>query len=132
LRFLPKGERGHVVRADRDAIGDAIACVLALARSCAAPDGVIKAPYRSEQPGEVTLAIDFPEGPLKGADPEDLLDPGAHGRIAEQLPDYGPADLPAAVSLTHSQGGELRVRRGSRGRLIAELTLPLAPLATGN
>jgi len=126
LRFLPKGKRGHIVRADRDAVGDAIGCVLSLARSCAAPDGVIKAPYQSEQPGRVTLAVDFPEGPLADADPEDLLDPGAHGHIAERLPDYGPADMPAALSLARSQGGELRVRRAARGRLVAELSLPLA------
>ena len=125
LRFLPKGQRGHVVRADRAAVGDAIGCVLSLARSCAAPDGVVKAPYRSERPGQVTLVVDFPEGPLAGADPGDLLDPGAHGRIADHLPDYGPADLPAAVSLARSQGGDLRVRRAARGRLVAELSLPL-------
>jgi hypothetical protein len=126
MRYLPRGERGHLVRADRAALSEALGCVLELARACGAPDGLIKAPYDSLSTGRVTLGVDFPAGPLSGADPTTLLEPGAPGSLADLLPDYGPADLAAAAALVQSQGGLLRLSPAKGGRLVAELELPLA------
>jgi hypothetical protein len=126
MRFLPRGERGHLVRTDREALTVAIDCVLDLARVCGAPDGLVKAPYESSALGRVLLQVEFPAGPLAGADVSTLLEPGAPGRLADRLPDYGPADLAAAAALFTSQGGSLQLRPAAGGRLLAVIELPLA------
>jgi hypothetical protein len=130
LRFLPKGERGHRVQADRAALSEAIASLLLLARGCAAPDGVVRAPYGSIGADSVLLALEFPEGPLAGSDVRELLRPGG---LADRVPGLGAADLPAALAVARSQGGDLRLERGPAG-LRAELLLPLAaaPWPAGN
>ena len=138
LRFLPRGERGHRVQADRGALAEALSILLALARGCAAPDGVVRAPYEALGDGSLRLALEFPEGPLAGADLRELLRPGG---AADRVPGLGAADLPAALAVIQSQGGVLHLERGPAGHLRAELRLPLArsaeahpggPWATGN
>ena len=91
LRFLPRGERGHRVQADRGALAEALSSLLALARGCAAPDGVVRAPYEALADGSVRLALEFPEGPLAGADLRELLRPRRRRRPRSGARRGGPA-----------------------------------------
>jgi len=123
LRFLPRGERGQRVLADRAAVAEALASLLALARGCASPDGVVRAPYGPSGHGTVLLGLEFPAGPLAGAEVSALLRPGG---LADRVPGLGAADLPAALAVARSQGGDLRLESEPGDRLRAELELPLA------
>jgi hypothetical protein len=122
LRFLPRGERGHHVRADRAAVSEALASLLSLARGCAAPSGVVLAPFDATPDGCVRLELEFPAGPLAGADVERLLEPGG---LAGRVDGLGAADLPAALSVARSQGGDLLLSSEPGDRLRAVLELPL-------
>lgn len=120
-RFLPKGERGLRVLADQGAVATALEALIDLARTCARPNGVIKAPYRRGADGQCEVVLDFPAGPLADADPARALRPGG---VQQELPDLGPADLPAAAALIGGQGGTLRIEAGGDLRLRVLLELP--------
>jgi len=126
MRFLPKGERGLTVLGDRSAVATALEGLLAFARACAQPTGVVKAPYRRGAAGHCEIELDLPAGPLAGGDPARALRPGG---VQEELPDLGPADLPAAAALIGAQGGTLRIEPGVDQRLRVVLELPPAPEA---
>ena len=122
VRFLPRGERGHAVRADRGAVSEALSSLLALARGCTAPSGVVLAPFAPTADGRMRLELEFPAGPLTGLDPAQLIEPGG---LAGRVAGIGAADLPAARSLARSQGGELVLAAEPGDRLRATLELPL-------
>lgn len=121
LRFLPKGKPGLRTLADRDSVGTALEAVIDLARACAEPNGVVKAPYSVNSAGLCEVVLDFPAGPLSDADPARALRPGG---VQEELPDLGPADLPAAAALIAAQGGTLSIEAGGDLRLRVVIEMP--------
>ena len=126
LRFLPRGERGHTVRADRGAVSEALVSMLALAAGCTGRQGVVRAPYGPDGQGNVVVSLEFPAGPLvrsAAGDVDALLRPGGLG---DRVPGLGAADLPAALAVARSQGGDLRLVWEPGERLSVRLQLPLS------
>jgi hypothetical protein len=111
-RFQPRApQEGRsvefVVQADRAALALAFESLLQLARHCAGQGETVRVVYAVPQPGELSVSIDFPAGPLERLSSEQLADPAV---LRERLPELWPSDLSAAAAIIASQGGGLQIQ----------------------
>jgi hypothetical protein len=121
-RFLYRGPRGVMVRADRAALVTALEAVLLLARGNAAAGEMIRVELAMESgaPGAV-VRVEFPEGDLAGVDLERLFEPNG---VSARSADLGSGDLAAARAVVEALGGRLELNPGSGNTLQIQLHLP--------
>jgi hypothetical protein len=103
-RFLYRGARGIRVRAARGPLASALESALLLARSCAGAGEIVRVQLGfSEEARAAEISVEFPAGPLAGADPTEPLSGAAGIALAE----VGPGDFAAARAVVRGLGGSL-------------------------
>lgn len=126
-RVLFRGEPGATVRGDKAQLGAALDAMAQLGAHCIQADesGEALRVQVSVTGGEVALEMDFPAGPLEGAEGprEDLLEPYA---LRRAFPDYGANALAAAGGIFSGHGGQLAAKGLENGRLALTAHLPQA------
>ncbi len=127
-RFQPTSGAGgrpaveFVARADRAAVTMALETVLTLARLCSSGGDTVRVSYAPVNGSALSIAVDFPAGPLHDVEPGRVLDAGI---LRERLPELDPSELAAASAILHSQGGRLEFALAGEGQLSARMRLPL-------
>ncbi len=111
-----------IARADRAAITMALETVLTLARLCASGGDTVRVSYAPLNGSALSIAVDFPAGPLHDVEPGRVLDASL---LRERLPELDPSELAAATAIFRSQGGLLEFAAADDGQLSARVRLPL-------
>jgi hypothetical protein len=126
-RFLYRGARGILVRAARGPLASTLESMLLLARGCAGAGEIVRVQlgFAEDSSSTAEVSVDFPVGPLAGADPSDPLS-GAAGAL---LSDVGPGDYAAAQAVLRGLGGalELSFPDAQQARLRIDLPAEAAP-----
>jgi len=121
-RFLYRGSRGILVRGARAPLASALESALLLARSCAGAGEIVRVQVGFSEGAASTaeVSVEFPVGPLAGADPADPFS----GDGAAQLSEVGPGDFAAARAVVRGLGGSLDLGLGEGGTARLRIALP--------
>lgn len=120
-RFLYRGARGIRVRAARGPLTSALESALLLARSCAGAGEIVRVQLGfAEAARAAEVSVEFPAGPLAGADPSDPLS----GAAASALAEVGPGDFAAAQAVVRGLGGSLDLTFPEAATARLQIALP--------
>ena len=127
-RFLYRGARGILVRSARGPLASALESTLLLARSCAGAGEMVRVQvgFSDVAYSWAEVSVEFPAGPLAGADPADPFS----GESAGLLSEVGPGDFAAARAVVRGLGGSLDLDLAEGGTARLRIALPAEAAST--